>query len=61
MIEEDSCLFFLPHRPRGQISEPPAFLLMKGRGWCGAGADHYEPLISFGAPDISQEKAAIVL
>ncbi|CAN6471853.1 unnamed protein product [Victoria cruziana] len=32
MIEEDSCLFFLPHRPRGQISEPPAFLLMKGRG-----------------------------
>ncbi|XP_031490952.1 uncharacterized protein LOC116258031 [Nymphaea colorata] len=61
MIEEDSCLFFLPHCPRGQISEPPAFLLMKGRGWCGAGADHYEPLISFPAPNTSQEKAAIVL
>lgn len=41
-------LFFLPHRPlRGANAAgiPPLFLLMKGCGWSGAGADHFEPLI----------------
>ncbi|GLJ49324.1 hypothetical protein SUGI_1042610 [Cryptomeria japonica] len=62
MIEDDdSCLFFLPHRPRSEIFHPPVFLFMKGTGWCGAGADHYEPLLAYPAPVISQEKAAFVL
>ncbi|KAJ4960569.1 hypothetical protein NE237_020479 [Protea cynaroides] len=61
MVDEENCVFFLPHRPRGQICEPPFFLFMKGTGWCGAGADHYEPLIALPAPCISQEKAAVVL
>ncbi|XP_058093130.1 uncharacterized protein LOC131239448 [Magnolia sinica] len=61
MVDEDNCVFFLPHRPRGQICELPFFLFMKGTGWCGAGADHYEPLIAHPAPFISQEKAAVVL
>ncbi|RWW69812.1 hypothetical protein BHE74_00022567 [Ensete ventricosum] len=30
-------------------------------GWCGAGADHYEPLIANPLPLISQDKAAVVL
>jgi len=30
-------------------------------GWCGAGGDHYEPLIASTLPFISPEKAAIVL
>eukprot|EP01018_Ginkgo_biloba_P012092 Gb_21300 [translate_table: standard] len=61
MVEEDNCVFFLPHRPRGQVMGPPAFLFMKGTGWCGAGGDHYEPFIAYAAPAPSQEKAAIVL
>ncbi|XP_068666500.1 uncharacterized protein [Aristolochia californica] len=61
MVDEDNCVFFLPHHPRSEICEPPAFLFMKGTGWCGAGADHYEPLIAHTAPSISQEKAAVVL
>ncbi|KAH9317568.1 hypothetical protein KI387_019337 [Taxus chinensis] len=61
MVGEENCLFFLPHSPRGQVFGPPVFLLMKGTGWCGAGADHYEPLISFTAPVASQDKAAVVL
>lgn len=61
MVDEDNCVFFLPHRPRGQICGPPIFLFMKGTGWCGAGADHYEPLIASPIPHISQEKAAVVL
>ncbi|XP_072961782.1 uncharacterized protein [Typha angustifolia] len=61
MVDEDNCVFFLPHRPRVQICEPPIFLFMKGTGWCGAGADHYEPLIANIIPLVSQEKAAVVL
>ncbi|KAF6161516.1 hypothetical protein GIB67_009395 [Kingdonia uniflora] len=77
MVDEDNCVFFLPHRPRSQIHEPPLFLFMKGTGnwkfttvflsillrtgWCGAGADHYEPLITHSAPLLSIEKAAVVL
>lgn len=30
-------------------------------GWCGAGGDHYEPLMATPIPLISQEKAAVVL
>ncbi|WOL11441.1 hypothetical protein Cni_G20203 [Canna indica] len=61
MVDENNCLFFLPHRPRGPICEPPIFLFMKGTGWCGAGADHYEPLIASPLPLISQDKAALIL
>lgn len=61
MVEEDNCVFFLPHRPRGKICEPPMFLFMKGTGWCGAGADHYEPLIAHPSLFASQEKVAVVL
>ncbi|KAM0935947.1 hypothetical protein DsansV1_C27g0198201 [Dioscorea sansibarensis] len=61
MIDEENCVFFLPHSPRGQICEPPIFLFMKGTGWCGAGADHYEPLLATPIPLSSQEKAAILL
>ncbi|KAF9606836.1 hypothetical protein IFM89_029293 [Coptis chinensis] len=61
MVEEENCVFFLPHFPRSQICGPPFFLFMKGTGWCGAGADHYEPLIAHPAPLLSQEKAAVVL
>ncbi|XP_010249082.1 PREDICTED: uncharacterized protein LOC104591769 [Nelumbo nucifera] len=61
MVDEENCVFFLPHRPRSQICELPFFLFMKGTGWCGAGADHYEPLIAHPAPFVSQEKAAVVL
>ncbi|EPS67140.1 hypothetical protein M569_07635, partial [Genlisea aurea] len=46
MVDEENCVFFLPHPPRSEISQPPVFLFMKGTGWCGAGADHYEPLIA---------------
>ncbi|VFQ65017.1 unnamed protein product [Cuscuta campestris] len=60
MVDEDNCIFFLPHRPRSEICEPPIFLFMKGTGWCGAGADHYEPLIAHPSP-FSQEKVALVL
>ncbi|KAG9455422.1 hypothetical protein H6P81_008326 [Aristolochia fimbriata] len=60
--DEDGTLFFLPHRPRGQILEPPIFLLMRGTDWCGAGADHYEPLIARPAPPVvSKEKAVVIL
>ncbi|KAF8399999.1 hypothetical protein HHK36_015872 [Tetracentron sinense] len=61
MVDEENCVFFLPHRPRSEICEHPFFLFMKGTGWCGAGADHYEPLIAHPAPLISQEKVAVVL
>ena len=30
-------------------------------GWCGAGADHYEPLVSEPAPLVPQDKAAFFL
>ncbi|CAN6480562.1 unnamed protein product [Victoria cruziana] len=60
--DEEACLFFLPHPPRGsQVAGPPVFLLMRGTGWCCAGADHYEPLIAYAAPCASQEKAAVIL
>ncbi|KAL3818712.1 hypothetical protein ACJIZ3_004617 [Penstemon smallii] len=61
MVDEDNCVFFLPHRPRCDICEPPIFLFMKGTGWCGAGADHYEPLIAQCSVLVSQEKVALVL
>lgn len=61
MVDEENCVFFLPHRPRSEICGPPFFLFMKGTGWCGAGADHYEPLIAHPSSVISQEKVALVL
>ncbi|XP_010090661.2 uncharacterized protein LOC21400462 isoform X1 [Morus notabilis] len=61
MVDEENCVFFLPHRPRSQICEPPFFLFMKGTGWCGAGADHYEPLIAHPCSFVSSEKVAMVL
>ena len=107
MVDEDNCVFFLPHRPRSQICDPPFFLFMKGtgkielprhttlsfclydsvhtvlydlqsrgywvpplklcftffllKGWCGAGGDHYEPLIAHPLSQLSQEKVALVL
>ncbi|KAH9708100.1 hypothetical protein KPL70_012777 [Citrus sinensis] len=61
MVDEENCVFFLPHRPRSDICEPPIFLFMKGTGWCGAGADHYEPLIANACSVISHEKVAMVL
>ncbi|KAH0463769.1 hypothetical protein IEQ34_006555 [Dendrobium chrysotoxum] len=61
MVDEENCVFFFPHRPWGEICETPLFLFMKGTGWCGAGADHYEPLLASPLPLISQEKAAVVL
>ncbi|CAH2057375.1 unnamed protein product [Thlaspi arvense] len=61
MVDEQNCVFLLPHRPRSQISEPPFFLFMKGTGWCGAGGDHYEPLIAHPCSLVSQEKVALVL
>ncbi|KAF7838928.1 Gap junction beta-4 protein [Senna tora] len=61
MVDEENCVFFLPHRPRSQIMELPIFLFMKGTGWCGAGADHYEPLIAHPSSLVSQEKVAVVL
>lgn len=32
MVDEENCVFFLPHRPRSQIMELPFFLFMKGTG-----------------------------
>ncbi|CAM6124110.1 unnamed protein product [Calypogeia fissa] len=63
MVEGEHCLFFLPHRPRSQSGNryPPAFLFMKGTGWCGAGADHYEPVIARVSPNQLPKSAAIVL
>ncbi|XP_037491593.1 uncharacterized protein LOC105644845 [Jatropha curcas] len=61
MVDEDNCVFFLPHRPRSEICELPFFLFMKGTGWCGAGADHYEPLIAHPSSLVSNEKVAVVL
>ncbi|KAL5827146.1 hypothetical protein ACOSQ4_018943 [Xanthoceras sorbifolium] len=61
MVDEENCVFFLPHRPRSEICEPPFFLFMKGTGWCGAGADHYEPLIAHPSSVVSHEKVALVL
>ncbi|KAJ4908457.1 Uncharacterized protein Rs2_12115 [Raphanus sativus] len=61
MVDEENCVFFLPHKPRSEIIESPLFLFMKGTGWCGGGADHYEPLIANASPMISHEKVALVL
>ncbi|KAF4362631.1 hypothetical protein CsatB_018406 [Cannabis sativa] len=61
MVDEENCVFFLPHRPRSRICELPFFLFMKGTGWCGAGADHYEPLIAHPCSFVSSEKVAMVL
>lgn len=61
MVDEENCVFFLPHRPRHQICDPPFFLFMKGTGWCGAGGDHYEPLIAHPSALLNQEKVALVL
>ncbi|KAK2993574.1 hypothetical protein RJ640_030881 [Escallonia rubra] len=61
MVDEENCVFFLPHRPRSEICSPPFFLFMKGTGWCGAGGDHYEPLIAHVSSPISQEKVGLVL
>ncbi|CAF2119433.1 unnamed protein product [Brassica napus] len=61
MVEEENCVFFLPHKPRSEVIESPLFLFMKGTGWCGGGADHYEPLIANASPMISHEKVALVL
>ncbi|CAK9144343.1 unnamed protein product [Ilex paraguariensis] len=61
MVDEENCVFFLPHRPRNEICGPPFFLFMKGTGWCGAGADHYEPLVAHPSLFVSQEKVAVVL
>ncbi|KAK2413378.1 hypothetical protein QL285_036096 [Trifolium repens] len=61
MVDEENCVFFLPHRPRSEITDLPFFLFMKGTGWCGAGADHYEPLIAHPSAVVSQEKVAVVL
>ncbi|XP_075504686.1 uncharacterized protein LOC142542120 [Primulina tabacum] len=61
MVDEENCVFFLPHHPRSEICEPPLFLFMKGTGWCGAGADHYEPLIAQRLVAASQEKVTLVL
>ncbi|OIW05474.1 hypothetical protein TanjilG_12065 [Lupinus angustifolius] len=55
MVDEENCVFFLPHRPRSQVKELPFFLFMKGT------ADHYEPLIAHPAAVVSQEKVAVVL
>ncbi|CAF2349008.1 unnamed protein product [Brassica napus] len=59
MVEEENCVFFLPHKPRSEVIESPVFLFMKGTGWCGGGADHYEPLIASPSQIISQEKFLI--
>ncbi|KAI5071451.1 hypothetical protein GOP47_0013702 [Adiantum capillus-veneris] len=61
MVDEEHCVFFLSHRPRGEVLHQPVFLFMKGTGWCGSGADHYEPLIAQPAPSLMQEKVALVL
>ncbi|KAL0696478.1 hypothetical protein Bca4012_063658 [Brassica carinata] len=61
MEEEENCVFFLPHNPRSEVIESPVFVFMKGTGWCGRGADHYEPVIASPSQIISQEKVAFVL
>ncbi|KAI4368514.1 hypothetical protein MLD38_017063 [Melastoma candidum] len=61
MVDDENCIFFLPHPPRSEICGPPLFLFMKGTGWCGAGADHYEPLIAHPTSLVSLEKVAMVL
>ena len=63
----DGALFFLPHRPRQRVglkrkpAHEPLFLLMKGSGWCGAGGDHYEPLVAQRKVLTEGEKAAYVI
>ena len=46
----EQVLFFLPHCPLTEAARQragdPLFLLMKGRDWCSAGGDHYEPLLA---------------
>ncbi|KAK4785001.1 hypothetical protein SAY86_001690 [Trapa natans] len=61
VVDEENCVFFLPHSPRAEICDSPFFLLMKGTGWCGAGADHYEPLTAHSSFLVSPEKVAAVL
>ncbi|KAK4763137.1 hypothetical protein SAY86_008905 [Trapa natans] len=62
MVDEENCVFFLPHNPRSEICDPPVFLLMKGTGWNGSGADHYEPLMAHSSSSfVSPEKVAVVL
>lgn len=61
MIDEENCLFFLPHRPRSEVADLPIFLFMKGTAWCLAGADHYEPLIATPMSVVPPEKAAVKL
>lgn len=65
MVDEESCLFFLPHWPcggPGSSPHPPLFLFMKGTGWCGAGGDHYDPVaVRPRAAHMAGEKAAICL
>uniref|UniRef100_A0A7N0TN60 OTU domain-containing protein n=1 Tax=Kalanchoe fedtschenkoi TaxID=63787 RepID=A0A7N0TN60_KALFE len=34
MVDEENCVFFLPHRPRCEIHGTPIFLFMKGTGTC---------------------------
>ncbi|XXG76298.1 hypothetical protein AAC387_Pa08g0671 [Persea americana] len=60
-LSEEATLFFLPHQPHGEILESPLFLFMRGTGWCGAGGDHYEPLITRAAPIASKENAVVIL
>ena len=52
---EEGALFFLGHepialggaeQPGAGPGKPPLFLLMKGSDWCGAGADHFEPIFA---------------
>ncbi|BBN01652.1 hypothetical protein MPTK1_2g09140 [Marchantia polymorpha subsp. ruderalis] len=65
MVDEsdNNNIFYLPHRPRSvsSIRYPPMFLFMKGTGWCGAGGDHYEPIVARLAPCQVKEKAAATL
>lgn len=59
-----------PMNPSGSTAQPlfiPLYLLVwlsiavLLAGWCGAGADHYEPLIAHPSSYVSQEKVAMVL
>ncbi|XP_039013299.1 uncharacterized protein LOC120142893 [Hibiscus syriacus] len=60
MVDEDNCVFFLPYRPRSEICEPP-FYSPNVSGWCGAGADHYKPLIAHASSLVSPEMVVLVL
>lgn len=45
MVDEDNCVFFLPHRPRSEICEPPFFLFMKGTGVVISSISLYDSLV----------------